>query len=274
MDVKEILETVPVGKRTVLDITGGADARKLTVEHRDLLPEEPRAPKRAESPRRGHEFLSAKSLANYLAAYGGSGTVVFADPVNEVIHAVLDENADEGFEILSMKPALHPLWAPWAALSGRSVGIKEFAGFVNQNRRSILTPDGRQLAAELSQVKANVSVEIEQGRGKSAVNGIIVKTQISGQTRTDVVELPDTITLRVPLYVDTDPRAVEVDLCIEARPDGDISVLVSSGTVAEARVQAFEDMVKVIRAEVEEATFTFGRPKHAGWQYLAELAAE
>lgn len=271
----EILQHVRVGEETVLDVAGGEKDRKLTVSMRKLLPEEPRAPKRAESPRRVHEFLAAESLALYLRKYGGAETVVFADPANEIVAAVLREKAETGFEVVTMRPQVHPLWKPWADLAGRAIALEDFAKHVSQHRRTILRPEGRDLALTLSQVRATVSVEIQRGRGKSATNGLLVTTEIKGQRQADVVELPDEIVLSVPLYVQTEPREVELDLCVEATSDGDVSVLVTAGTVAEARVEAFKEMVAVIQAAADSigAVVTFGRPKHAAWDYLKELAA-
>jgi hypothetical protein len=274
MLVKDLLGDVRIGEATVLDIAGPPEARKLTVEMRKLLPEEPRPPKRIESPARVHEFLAAKSLAAYLARYGSKNTVVYADPANEVVYAVLDERADEGFEVVTMRPQKHPLWAPWADLADRHLEITDFAAFVSQNRRTVVAPDARDLVLTLSQVRAAVSIEIQKGRGKNAVNGLVVTTEIKGQRQADEVELPEMIKLHVPLYVQTEAKDVELDLCIEAGTDGEVSVVVTSGTIAEARVLAFEEMVAEIQAGLDGigATLTFGRPQHRAWAYLAEKA--
>lgn len=272
MELKKLLEEVRVGERTVFEVA--KDGKSLTVEQRKLLPEEPRAPLRAESPPRAHEFLSARSLADYLARYGSKRTVVFADPGEEEIHAVIDEEAKDGFQVVSMKPKVHPLWQPWLDAAGQAHEIKDFARFVLENRRAILSPDGRELALTLSQVRASVSVEIMAGRGRNSVNGIVVRSRVqSGQEQSDLVDLPDTLTVRVPLFVDTQPKDVEVDLCVEATADGGVSVLVTAGTVEEARVRAFEEMVAQIREGTAAlgAVLTFGQPKHAAWSYLREI---
>lgn len=276
MELDSLLKNVRIGKETVLDITGGQDNRKLTVSMRSLLPEEPRAPKRKESPKRAHEFLSARSLADYLAKYGKPGTVVFADPENEVISAALDEGATGGFEVVTMKPAAHPLWKPWAAIAGRAMDVREFASFIAQNRRSVIDPDGRELALTFQQIKGSVSVAIQAGRGKNSINGIVVTTEVKGERQSDLVDLPDTIRLLTPLFVDTGPESVELDLCVEARAEGQILVIVTAGTVLDAKTRAFEQMVEAIRGKTKEigATLTFGRPKHAAWAYLDEIESD
>ena len=83
--------------------------------------------------------------------------------------------------------------------------------------------------------------------------------------------LPEEITIRTPLYIDTSPLEIPLDLTIEADTSG-ISVVVSSGTIADARVAAFQDMIEIIDKVAKEKTFTmtFGRPKHRPWEYLKE----
>ncbi len=270
----DFLTKIEVGKRTVLDVA--KDGRSITVEQRQLLPEEPRPPRRMESPPRAHEFLSAGSFGDYLARFGTPHTVVFVDLAGETVYAVLNENAEDGFQVVSMKPQIHPLWEPWRALAGRRIPVTQFAQFVAENRRAIMRPDGRELAMLLSQIRASVSLELHQGRGKNAVNGIRITTQIQGERGVDVIELPDTVGLVVPLYVDTEPEDVELDLCIEADQHGAISVLVTSGTVAEARVDAFNQMVNKIREKTGKlgCIVGFGKPKHGQWTYLDELETE
>lgn len=278
MEVKKILEEIGVGTRTVLEVAQDLEngGKKLTIDLRKLLPEEAREPKRAESRARHHAFHSAASLADYLARYGDKSTVVFVDHEEGRISAVLSETSGKGFEIVTMEPQVHPLWEPWRDIAGEQQDIKEFAAFVMQNRRSIAKPDGRNLALDLQQIRGSVSVEIMAGRGRGAVNGLVVRSRVNaGNEQTDTVDLPDSITLKVPLYVDTEARELELDLCIEAQASGSVTVLVSEGTVAEARVAAFNDMVNRIRQGVKaiDALVTWGSPKHQEWLYLKELNA-
>lgn len=274
--IDDIIKAVTPNQATVIDVAGDGPARKLTVEMRKLLPEAPRIPILAPSPARAHIFLSAASLADYLARYGCAETVVYADPENERISAVLNERAPSGgHELVTMAPQLHPLWAPWAKLAGRRISLEDFARFVAENRRSIIEPAGRELSMTLSQVRAVVSVEIDRGRGKDAVNGLVVRSKIQGTEKSERVELPDSLALHVPLYVQTDAKRVDLDLCIEADRDGTVSVLVTSGTVAEARVAAFGEMIETVRGGTEAlgCVHTFGRPQHRPWDVLEEDSA-
>ncbi len=272
MDLKEALRTIKDGEETIFDVSGPTGDRKITVNARKLLPEAPREPTRAESPARKHEFHAADSLGQYLARYGDKGTVVFADVGAETISAVLEEKEAGGFEIVTMKPQAHPLWKPWAEIAGKTLDVDDFAEFAIKNRRAIVAPDGRELAFIFSQIRASVEVRIERGRGKKSLNGVMVKTDIQGVKGEETVEIPETIKIRVPLYVATAPRDIEIDLSLSANTAGDVSVLVSAGTVAEARVEAFEEMVAAVGVGVAAlgAVLTFGKPQHEAWKYLPE----
>lgn len=270
-NLHDILTSFKTGEETFLEITGEPGDRKLTITSRQMLPEEPREPLRSESPAVQHEFLAASGLADYLMKYGSADVVVFADPINETVYAVLNERADDGFEVVTMKPALHPLWAPWSGIAGKRIHLSTFTEFIDHNRRTIIAPEGRALRLLLAQVRACVKVEIQRGRGKHAVNGLVVTTEIQGVDKKEEVELPEEITIRTPLYIDTSPLEIPLDLTIEADTSG-ISVVVSSGTIADARVAAFQDMIEIIDKVAKEKTFTmtFGRPKHRPWEYLKE----
>lgn len=271
MELNTLLKNIAPGEKTFLDIIKDADGvTTVAIEARKLLPEEPRPPVRAESPARCHEFFTAAALADYLKKYGGVDTVVYADPSTETISAVLDEKATKGFEVVTMKPQIHPLWKPWADL-GRKIPLEHFAAFVAQNRRVIIEPNGKELTLLLSQVRASVDVEIQRGRGKNAVNGVMVKTKIQGQEKNELVEIPDEITLEVPLYIGLGGSKIDIDIDLEATTDGEVFVVISSGTVAEARVQAFAGMVEELQTALLPGTVTLGRPKHAAWSYLKEL---
>lgn len=269
--IDDLLENVQLRKRTVLDISGEGPNRKVEFTLKEELPPEPREPRKAESPKRAHEFHDAASLGDYLKKYGGEDTVVFADVAKEEISAVLNEKADRGFELLTMKPVVHPLWAPWAAIVGKRLPVLEFAKHVLEHRRSIQKPDGRLVAHDFSQVRAAIKTEVFEGRGPTALNGIVVHTEIKGNTQQKTVELPDEITVRVPIYVGTDAQDVVLDLCVEAQPGtSTVTVLASAGFVAQARVNAFEDMIETLEAAVQEkgAVLTLGRPQHKAWRYL------
>lgn len=277
---KDLLELHENGKPTGVE----AEAPVLTIEARRLNPEAPRPPVLAESPPRTHVFHSAQSLGDYLARYGRKETVVFADQQAEEFHAILHERGstnDEknirqgGFEVVSMKPQEHPLWTPWREIAGREMDVKEFAQFVTQHRRSVIRPEGKSLALLLSQVRTSTTIEAQTGRGRSSVNGVMVTTKVTGQNdQKEEITIPDSFTVKVPLYAETDPEEVELDITVMPHHGG-CNVLVSAGTVLEARIKAFEKMLRVVTEKTSDLglVVTHGRPQHGVWATLPERSA-
>ncbi len=275
MELQEILERVTEGKATALNVAkkvlDGKETVSLVIEQRQLLPEAPRAPIKRESDARSHVFFEVKSFAAYLEKYGTKDTVVFGDPQEGIVYATLDETKKDGVEVLFFKPMLHPQWAPWEALIGKKMEIASFVEFVLNNRNVVTEPDARELVYNLSQIKATSTTEIQRGRGKNSVNGVMVTNRIQGVDKQELVELPEDLTLHVPIYIRTDKRKLMLALCIEAGEGSEILCSLSSGDILEAKVDAFDDMFESLEAlKAKGATVTLGKVKHQPWRYLSE----
>lgn len=282
MTIQEALEEVTLGRETVFSVVNEIDkdgkpgGKVLTIEHRQVQPEEPRAPKRAESKRRDHVFYDVDGFIAYLMKYGDENTTIFGDPQAGCCKAVLNEKAAQGFEGVVFQPMLHPLFVPWETVIGKRVAIEEFVDFISMHRRSIAKPNGRELTMVLSQVKACTSIEVHRGRGKESLNGMLVKTKIQGQDKESVVEIPEIVTIKVPLYVKTAPREIELDLIVETAKGDDwrtIEVAVSAGDLLTSKVEAFEEMLakcEVLKTE-KKMTLSLGAPRYGAWEYLPEL---
>jgi hypothetical protein len=286
VEVKDIIRQLQPETNTVLQLVkemdGDKPVSKIVVEQRRLNAEAPRHPIRSESKPRQHEFFEAKSFVSYLSKYGNVDTVIFANPDKGTMRAVLDEQSEVGYEIVSCDPMLHPLWKPWEQLVtgdqdadddepfGNSIPLERFVRFLMQNRRVVV--DGRGLVMELSQVSATTTVQLQRGRGKNAINGLMVTTKIQGQEATNLVELPDSITLTVPIFVGTSPKTLTLDLTIDVVVNGTgVVVSLSSGDLLAAKFEAFEEMFKAMAALTEKGmTVTMGRPEHGAWEYLKE----
>lgn len=272
--IEDFLRSVQKGQENVLEVVEAmtGDGQKMAVlalQNRQLQPEPPDPPQRRESPRRAHAFHDVEGFAAYLAKYKTADTVVLADTAGLAIRAVLDERAKDGFEILVLSPAIHPLFRPWQALlepDTDPLRIAEFAEFVMTNRRAVVAPDPRELVLMLSQVKASKKITIDRGRGMRSLNGVMIETVIQGQDKTEFVDLPDSLTIRVPLFVRTSPLQIEVDLLALAG-DGDVFMRAVSADVDQAKVEAFEEMCQAVAA-IEGVVVGTGSPNHCAWDYL------
>lgn len=276
--VKSLLRNLGLHEETVLDViretTTDAEGKaiprmRLEVLRRDIQPEDQRPPVRAESPRRCHEFNDFEGFAAYLKKYGGENTVVLANAVTQVVSAVLDEKAAKGFEVVTLRPQLHPLLVPWSGIFGKKIPMAALVEFLLTWRRSVAIPGGKELAMMLSQVRAATRITLQQGRGNHSINGLKVETDIMGEKGQDLTDLPDMIELLVPVYVGTSEQSIEVDLTLSAppsQPEGIIALL-TSADFETAKVTAFEEMVQKLRS-CETYTVGLGSPAHRPWEYL------
>jgi len=280
--VQDLITRISDSQQTVMDVVttqdeAGNTIKKLIVEKRKVAAEDPRPLVKEESKPRSHIFYNVKGFVDFLTKYGKDTTVVFSNPNEGRVQAVLDDRLDRGgTEIVTFEPLIHPRWATWAQLLAvRRVALAQFADFLGWNRRAIIEPDGRDLMLMLSQVKGSTSIELYQGKGKRALNGLLIKTNIQGSKGEEIVELPETITLQVPLYVQTQPVDVEIDLCIETTPDGTgIFVTLNSGDVLDAKLQAFDEMCFALEPlkKTPGMVVTMGAPDYAEWNYLKPIS--
>lgn len=256
-----------------------AGTRKVTValQNRKLQPEPPAAPERAESPPRRHVFHVMAGMVVYLDGERdkldeGGRQLVLVDVPGQEITAVLDDRAGEGFEAVYMRPQIHPLFVPWERLlmddEGGQLRLMDFAEFIARYRRQVIQPESRGLVLSLSQVRASEETTIHNGRGASALNGVLVKTKISGETvEQETVELPEVIKVKCPLYVGTEAVEFEVDLTLGV-VDGEVWVAVSSSDLIEAKLMAFEEMVAQLPADEDNLVIAYGASDYAEWKYV------
>jgi Uncharacterized conserved protein (DUF2303) len=247
--------------------------RRITITRRGIQHEQVKEAELARSPRRAHNFNHAAGLLQYLETYGGEATVVLADVEGMAIYAVLDDKAERGKETITYKPRLHPRFLPWNEICGQTLPIDEFVNFLRENRRAITEPNGRGLLLSLSQIRASTSVELHAGQGNDSLNGLTVRTKIAGKDGSDLIELPESIKIRVPLLIeDEEPRDIELDLILSASRDGTgVTGKFATTDVEAARADAFMEQVESLQALEKKhkgSVVTFGSPGDDVWAVL------
>ncbi len=268
-----LLREVPIGRERVVDLAKqllgeGKEGVRLTIGERKLCPEQPPAPLRKESPRRSHVFHDVAGFGEYLAKYGGADTCIYVDVPAQRITGVLNERANYGIEYVVLEPQPHPQMAPWLNVFGKAIELRHALEFFRQNHRVIASPHGRDLVMVLSQVRMAREITMHEGRGKTCLNGLLVKTTIQGQKQDEVIELPDMLVLAVPLYVSMPAQQFEVDLLVDASSDQRLTALITCADYNVAKIKAFEEMVAELRKmDCEEMVFAFGKPQWANWDY-------
>jgi hypothetical protein len=225
-------------------------------------------PVREESPPAAHSFHDVPGFSEYLKTYGTKALVIWADVPSGRIKACLNEKAETGRELVEFMPVSHPLFAPWAAAIGKRSKLEDFIKLLRENRRSVSEPDARELILGLSQLTATTEIKVHKGQGNKCLNGLLVRSTIQGVVKDEIVELPDSLTLHVPLYLGRAAIDFKIDLLIEADQQGNVLVGLSSGDLLEAVFNTFVDMTGELKGLLKGAgTFTMGRPAYGAWAY-------
>lgn len=276
MNLQEEITKVTPGVVTVFDVAReafgdeeGKGATKVTVE----LSHKPHRPLREETGARAHVFHTAHALADYLAGYGSDETVVYCDLEAGEFCATLCECAGDGVQVVTMRPVIHPLWKPWAGMvAGTKMPVKQLAAFLRPQRRQIVEPDAKELLLALSQITASLQVTKHEGSGKSALNGVLVKTRIQGKDDTALVELPEVLKVEVPLFVGSYPQAVEIDLVLEADAQGNVFAFLTAPDIEADKQMALQAGVDRLRGDKRLAdrgtVVVLGRPDWVQWKVV------
>jgi len=273
--IEDFIRDVRKGQENVLDLVrqvgqDGTEHIVVGLQNRELQPEQPKAPIREETPARCHQFHDIDAMTSYLEQYGTEHTVVLADVKAGAFSAVIDESQENGIEVIGCKPLIHPLFEPWDGMFDSTVPVLEFAKFIMQHRRAVTHPDGRELALMFSQITAKSNVTLNRGSGSKSINGVMVEVKIEGSstTRTEPHELPDSITIEVPIYVNQIAQRIELDLMVSMDGNNEVVVYVSASGLLEAKVRSMLDMLTTLRSALDVGTIGLGTVKHIEWDYL------
>ncbi len=275
--LEDFLRSVQKGQENTIEVVrtmlpdDKGEKTVLALQNRVMQPEPPKAPERSESPRRAHVFHAMEGFCAYLNDNKTEKTVVFADVAGRTFYAVLDDTAGKGREVVTLEPQTHPLWKPWDDLLDDPMGVKDLAKFLLQHRRQIGGDDPKMLIADFSQIRAAAEVEVQQGTGKNAVNGLMIRTKIQGSKSDGLIDLPDTIIVNTPLFVGLPPQKIEVDVTLEPADPAGVSGVLATLTSADATdktIRAFENMCEQVESEVKDIVIAMGKPQEQMWDTI------
>jgi len=270
--INDLLKNIQVGKQTLVDVSkkmlDGKESIVFAVENRQVQPEQPQLPPKMESPKRAHVFHDVDGFAGYLAKYKTTDTVVLVDVSSLEVSAVLDERADKGFEVVTFRPVIHPLFEPWnlKLANEEPETLRSFVEFLTQNRRAVISPESKSLILMLSQVKVSRKVTLQRGFGKHSINGLVCEMDIAGQSKSEELAIPDTIKIKTPIFLATDPVEIEIDITIDA-DDHQVYVKCTSSDLLQKQVELFDAMLSKVRV-IPEVVVALGCPEHQDWKYL------
>ncbi len=260
------LERCEEGQPTTIELARGLTEGK---EHLDIvLRQTVEKPLRMESPAKAHTLWSIEGFVAYLREYAtASSLVVLGDPNTGQIHAVLDERKEDGFEVVTFEPLVHPFWDPWRKAIKQEIEIREFAKFIVEQKHVIANPDARQLVAIFKQVRLSKNVTIDNGIGDGAINGVMVESKIAGQHPSMPLSLPEQIVIHCPMFMEQEAMDITIDLILDGTGNGVIVEPKSSDAEAK-RIEAIEAMLHQVHESLPEATATLGKVKHEPWNYV------
>jgi len=273
--IEQFIRSVQVGQENAIEIAktvgeDGAEKTTIALQNRVLQPEPPKAPERAESPKRAHEFYGLTGFNAYLVKYKTEDTVVLADVTSEQISAVIDDKADRGVEIVEFTPPISPLFKPWADMLDLAIPLTALAEFIMTHRRSVTDADGvvgeagRELALLFRQVRASKAITLQRGVGAKSINGLICELEIHGERKGEPVDLPESFTICTPLYLDTEAVALTIDLLVATKGDEIVGVM-TCAELEEQKLRIFSGMINDLS---DELTVALGRPGHENWKYV------
>lgn len=282
----ELIENITQNKATAfsvvenLDSEGDTDGKKLVIEQRELQPEEPIIREIDRAAKRGHIFYDVGRFCDYLNREANIDRLtVLMNPHTYVAAAVLDEDDAQDRELIELRLSEHTILKDWRSeIFDRQVDVLQFAKFVMRHRRCVVDPPGRELAMLFSQVTMSKAVNVERGQGAKAVNGIMCTVEISGQKQSVPVELPEMITVRLPLFIgDNEEFELEVDLLVEATGDDSVAVFATASGLDDAKAESMDTVLGILRSGLnhDEASahmpvVALGEVRNLDWNYVGD----
>jgi hypothetical protein len=268
--LEALITLAPENTATVFDLLaeGGESVKTIEVKRRTLQPEPPNEREVARAKARAHQFHSAVEYAEYIKRESVEiDAVVLGDVDSKAVVCVLDEGNSEDRETISFLAKQHPLFDEWEKLlKAEEHDVLDFAKFCQKNRRTIMKPDGRELALLFSQVTMAKTVTVNRGVGKKALNGFMVQTEIGGKKQDEVVELPDSITIKCPLFIGCEPIEIDIDLLVDGSGES-VSVIATAPDLMAKRIEAFEQLIAIIR-EQSGLLVGLGKIAHREWELV------
>lgn len=174
-------------------------------------------------PKRGAnvDFIEAASFVDYILRFRTEDTQIFAHPVKNIIEAVIDylpanSTASARCEhVARLVLKNSDRFVKWQCLAkGGWMSQFDFAEFLDENYRDVVVPDGLTLKEIALELRATINNTFASA--KNLANGAgerVWRTEISINGGKADFEIPENITLNVPLY----PGAARLPLSMRLR---------------------------------------------------------
>ena len=273
-ELSKFLREVQAGHENGIEVSrqilDGKEKVTLCLQNRRLQPEQPAEPALARSPKRSHAFMDVQAFTDYVKREGVKDHILILGG-SQKIRAVLDDRkADGGFEMVVLNLCTHPLFEPWERLITEGQHpLRDFLLHCARYRRAIVSHEPSELLAMFSQVRGSVNVTIQEGKSNGGINGVLVETKIQGQSKQDMVDLPESVVIECPIFLGCGVSTITIDLALEVRSDQRIYVNLGSSDLVAAQMQAIEQMLDKCR-EIDGAVVGLGVPEWGTWSTVRE----
>jgi len=267
-DVKDFLQNVSEMGSNALNVSKkvleeGKEQVTLDMRRTRIMPE------RMESPARAHVFHEVDGFLAYIDENRTKNTVIFADVNNTMIYAVLDDGAEKGFEQIRFEALYHPEFVLLnKTLLDDTMDIMTFARNLMRNR-NVLAGDSekaKQLALMMRQITVSSKITACSGVGAKSVNGIMCTTEAKAGVAEDQIDLPDSIAVKVPIYIDTAPVQFDIDLTMTANRTGQVEVTTDNPELELRKFEVFQLIMERVR-NFDGVLVTLGKPMTKEWAY-------
>jgi len=267
-DVKDFLQNVSEMGSNALSVSrkmleGGKEQVTLEMLRTKQMPE------RWESPARAHTFNEVEGFVDYVATNKTKNTIIFADVANTVIFAVLDDKAEHGFEQVRFEALYHPEFILLnSTLLDDKMDIMTFARNLMRNRNVLAgEPEkAKQLALMMRQITVSSKITAYSGVGARSVNGIMCTTDAKAGIAEDQIDLPDSIAVKVPIYINSDPVKFDIDLTITADRSGKVEITTDNPELEMRKYEVFQLILDRVR-DFDGVLVTLGKPMTKEWAY-------
>lgn len=269
-ELKDFLEKAELGSCNVISVLkelrddGIKGVAAVRLENVRTMPD------RMESPPRKHTFHEAAGFVEYLGQHKNPGMRVFVNMANWRIDCLIDETAKTGFEVITLQPMEHPEFSMLyqTLISQGQMTMRQLALAVMRNRGVIVDSkqqSARDLAMIMQQITVSTRTKACTGEGKHAVNGFMVETDIKAGPVEELVELPDTIPVELPICLNTEPKKFGIDITIGMERDEPVAVIDCPELVAR-KFEVFQEIVEPIK-QMEGVFVASGQHETGEWKY-------
>lgn len=167
---------------------------------------------------------SVDSFTRLTNRLGDENTVVFADLQRRSLTSVLNYEGGWGDHRIAYSTLPSPEWEKWTAADGKWMNQRAFAELLQDLRHTITDPDAADIVQIARTFTATKSARFESGvrlQSGDVQFSYVEETRAKSGPSGGTVEVPEEITLTLPIFRDSDvPSVVDLEFRYDASEDG------------------------------------------------------